>query len=355
MGRDGITYEMVAEAAKRLVAAGVNPTNDAVRVELGNRGSKGTISPLLRKWREGSENVTESASKGLPADLIDVVRTVYERLEAAAQARIEQMRTECDEVRQDASRQIQIERQQKEAEKEAAALLSKDLKTLQFGHTVLEANLSNERGVRQEREVQIASLLAEKEGLLQRVADRAAEVHGIGVQLEQSRTQFEHYQEKTAEQRLEERRSYEARISALERELQLARNDSQAHREALAETRANKAALETRVAELVDAAKGHAHLLNEATAALSRAGKLESEQEVRIKMMEEWLRDSKKSGAELAEEMRVITKENAQLATMNGNLQKTVDAVERQLKEEKEKAILSELIKQQEPANTQKT
>ena len=52
-----------------------------------------------------------------------------------------------------------------------------------------------------------------------RIADRAAEVTTLDRQLTQARAQFEHYQETTAAQHAEERRSYEQRLAKLDHDL----------------------------------------------------------------------------------------------------------------------------------------
>jgi chromosome segregation ATPase len=52
MGRNPkITYQQVVEAAEALKAAGFAPTVKAVRKQLGNIGSTGTISHALRTWK----------------------------------------------------------------------------------------------------------------------------------------------------------------------------------------------------------------------------------------------------------------------------------------------------------------
>ena len=59
MGRAGILYADVKQAAAKLLALGKNPTVDSVREELGSTGSKSTIAPLLKRWKaEQQENPT---------------------------------------------------------------------------------------------------------------------------------------------------------------------------------------------------------------------------------------------------------------------------------------------------------
>lgn len=50
MGRYGVTYLDVVNAATEIQSAGQNPTVDAVRQRLGT-GSKSTIAPYLKQWR----------------------------------------------------------------------------------------------------------------------------------------------------------------------------------------------------------------------------------------------------------------------------------------------------------------
>lgn len=52
MGRKGISYDMVANAATIIKARGFEPTISAVRKELNDEGSFSTISQHLAKWRE---------------------------------------------------------------------------------------------------------------------------------------------------------------------------------------------------------------------------------------------------------------------------------------------------------------
>jgi len=49
MARSGIDKQCVKQARQALIARGENPSIDAVRVELGNTGSKTTIHRYLRE------------------------------------------------------------------------------------------------------------------------------------------------------------------------------------------------------------------------------------------------------------------------------------------------------------------
>ncbi len=57
MGREAtITYEQVAAVANEMKLAGDKPTSRAVRGRLGNTGSMGTLTRLLREWKANQEH-----------------------------------------------------------------------------------------------------------------------------------------------------------------------------------------------------------------------------------------------------------------------------------------------------------
>lgn len=78
----------------------------------------------------------------------------------------------------------------------------------------------------------------EASGLTQRLTDRQNEVENLHRQLEQARTQFEHYQEATAAQRADERRQAEQRYGRLDQELTETRRTLSAQQQALVQCEA---------------------------------------------------------------------------------------------------------------------
>jgi len=80
MARTGILYSDVMKAAQIVAADGRNPTVDSVREALGSTGSKSTIAPLLKRWKE--EQQRDGGVKieaGLPAELMEAMRGVYDK------------------------------------------------------------------------------------------------------------------------------------------------------------------------------------------------------------------------------------------------------------------------------------
>ena len=103
MARSGVTYHDVAKAAEAIKSQRQEPTVDRVREHLGT-GSKSTIAPLLKRWR--SDNGEAADIGGLPNDLIEVVKSLYERVQQMADHRIEQARQEFEGFNQELRKEL---------------------------------------------------------------------------------------------------------------------------------------------------------------------------------------------------------------------------------------------------------
>ncbi|MYM92820.1 DNA-binding protein [Duganella vulcania] len=246
MPRAGILYSQVANAAAALAAAGANPTVDNVRAALGDTGSKSTIGPMLKQWKAEHQGEAVAASTGLPADLLQAVKAVHQRIEAAAQAQVEQLRAEHEQARQEATLQL-------EAERAAGRQLRAEREALTTELASVKAALAHERDERQHAAVAIAALQAEQAGLTKRLADRAGEVEQLADQLEKARDQFENYREKAAELRQADRQAADARATAKEGELAVLRGQLQERAESLAALRTDKHHLQARLDDAIAA------------------------------------------------------------------------------------------------------
>lgn len=292
MARAGVLYSHVAKAAVQLTAAGKNPTVDTVREAMGGTGSKSTIAPMLKQWKAQHESEVTAAGAGLPADLLEAVQGVYERVQEGAKAQVEQLRAEHQQAAQEAARAVEAlhaERRQLGAEREA---LAGELANVM-------AILAREQVARQKDAVAIAALESQKDGQAQRLADRAAEVRELADQLAQARRQFEHFQEASATQRQEDKSAYEGRIARTEQEAATLRTYLQDSREALAVLRSEKVHLEHALAEQLVAAREQARTLYEGTEALNAAREMASSRQFEIEMAAERLDHAQQANAQL--------------------------------------------------------
>lgn len=306
MARAGILFSQVVKAATQLAAAGTNPTVDTVRAALGDTGSKGTIAPMLKQWKAQHQGETAAAGAGLPADLLEAVKGVYQRLEAGAQAQVEQLRAAHDKARQEDGQQLEMERA-------GGRQLRAERDTLLAEVAEVKAALAHERDERQHGAVAIAALRAENDGLTQRLADRAAEVRLLTDQLAQARHQFDHFQEKAAAQRQSDRQGFEARIGTLEHDAQQLRTYLQEHQQAVAVLRAEKQGLQIQVERTNGEAKEHLGEVYTLREQLGAAREMASREHMDAAMGADLLDKAEHENVRLDTRVTELEDENAQL------------------------------------------
>jgi len=85
MGRLGVTYHDVAEAAANIQGQNQLPTVDRVRERL-RTGSKTTIARYLKEWK--SQNGQVSDPDGLPTELVAMVKGLWQRINDDADQKI---------------------------------------------------------------------------------------------------------------------------------------------------------------------------------------------------------------------------------------------------------------------------
>lgn len=232
MARAGITYHDVAKAAAQLAAESKNPTVDNVRAALGDTGSKGTIAPLLKRWKEeNQERGGPQAALRLPPELVEAVQALHDRLQAGVQLQLD----EQEGLHREALQALQEKHDNLAQEHDLLANTSRaqaeQLATIQTEYAVLQR-------AHQEQALALTRATTEIEGLSSRLADRIATSEDLARQLADTRTQMAHYQEAAAQQRAEDRRRAEEREARLKQELDEAQRrllDRETH---LAETQA---------------------------------------------------------------------------------------------------------------------
>lgn len=212
MARTGILFAQIAQAAMKVVEQGKNPTVDNVREALGGTGSKSTIAPLLKRWKEEQQGAIVPVEPGVPPTLLHAVKGVYERMQDDVHAQLEQARQTHQAEILSANERIQQQQLENIALLNDRAALAAALERA----TVTIERLQTEN---QSLNLSLATAHSDVTGMQQRLCDRADEVNALNAQLSQARTQFEHYHESIAAQRAQERQFAEQRIARLEQEL----------------------------------------------------------------------------------------------------------------------------------------
>jgi chromosome segregation ATPase len=210
MARAGVTYHDVAKTAEAIKSRGQEPTVDRVREQLGT-GSKSTIAPLLKRWRSAGGDTPDI--KGLPNDLVEVVKSLHERVQEMADHRIEQARQEfkilADEHQnnlRDANNTIvQLAARNKDLEEEIGKLTNllaqktQDLETSRLN--LLKAEL-------------------QRDEITKGATELRANLSELKQENRDIRDHFEHYQQRIAEDRHQEREQFRAANQQLQGQLQ---------------------------------------------------------------------------------------------------------------------------------------
>ncbi|NBB12631.1 DNA-binding protein [Pseudomonas sp. SLFW] len=93
MSRSGINKADVQAARLSIIARGEHPSIDAIRIELGNTGSKSTIHRLMREL-DGPTNVPSPAP--IDDELNSLVARLAQRLRAQAQEQLDEAQARLD-------------------------------------------------------------------------------------------------------------------------------------------------------------------------------------------------------------------------------------------------------------------
>ncbi|HEK1687417.1 TPA: DNA-binding protein [Pseudomonas putida] len=110
MARGGIDKAAVQQARQALIARGEHPSIDAVRIELGNTGSKTTIHRYMREI-EALQPLADKHSPALSDTLGRFVGQLAEQLREEAEARIRDAQAVFDEQRGQLQAQLQLAQQ----------------------------------------------------------------------------------------------------------------------------------------------------------------------------------------------------------------------------------------------------
>lgn len=208
MARGGLYKSDVQKARDALRAQGKHPSVDAVRVALGNTGSKTTIHRYLKELEE-EEGQGLGAQVAVSEALQDLVGRLAGRLHEEAE-------TVVAEARQRFGAQLQERGQALErAQQEAAALSAQ----LQRTETALHEEKATHAATRQalaERITEVAQLSERIAGLVARLAEHESHVQSLEQKHQHAREALEHYRTSVKDQREQEQRRHEHQVQELQ-------------------------------------------------------------------------------------------------------------------------------------------
>ncbi|MCY1495895.1 hypothetical protein D9M68_298080 [compost metagenome] len=209
MARGGVNRAVVKIARDALLARGIRPSIDAVRIELGNTGSKSTI---LRCLHELAAQDAQHQAPPLEEELVSLIGPVADRLRENAQAAVAAERDLL--TRQQLEYRTQRQHSQERIEE------------LQRSHTELTAELQQLRQVElslQEQlrasEIERSRLQAAEHGWQQLSDARAQQLQSLEEKHQHTRQVLEHYRQSQKEHREQELRRQDEVVQQLQREI----------------------------------------------------------------------------------------------------------------------------------------
>jgi len=208
MARAGINKALVRMAREALIARGVRPSIDAVRVELGNTGSKSTI---LRYLRELSAPELSPVKVALNDELAHLVASVAERVQEQARQAVSEDQTRVDEAW---LRHAQAQAQQRElidALQEQVRRLDSQLLEYRTREQQLQSRSNELQGGYEAQQLQLVDLQ-------HALSERELQVKSLSERAEHLKASLDHYREQQREQREQDLERNDQQLQQLLRE-----------------------------------------------------------------------------------------------------------------------------------------
>ena len=208
MARSGLYKSDIQKARDRLLAQGKHPSVDAVRVELGNTGSKSTIHRYLKELEE-EEGQGLGAKVAVSDALQDLIGRLAGRLHEEAEAVVTQAQQRFEVQLQERTQALEQQQQ------EGTALSTQ----LQRTDAALQAERADHTATRQalaEATLLIGQLEERAAGLVTRLAENEAHARSLEEKHQHAREALEHYRTSVKEQREQEQRRHEHQVQELQ-------------------------------------------------------------------------------------------------------------------------------------------
>lgn len=295
MARAGIYKSEVVRARDNLLAMGRYPSIDAIRGELGNTGSKGTIHRYLKEIEEeeggntGTQVAVSEAIQDLSARLAERLhQEADQRLAALADKHKAEISTLNDT---NTALRNEVESFRSQSERQALELAAE-----KAAHTETLTTLQEERIVR----AQMTQRIADMEGLL---AKDEAHRASLEEKHQHAREALEHFRNAAKDQREQDQRQFEQQIQFLQGELRGAKETVNAKQQELIRSHEDNARLSSEQTHL----RSELHRLETEIRPLRTAREQLVVSELKTQQLEERLTQSTVRLDELRAENQICT------------------------------------------------
>jgi len=218
MARGGVNKAVVQAARLAILARGENPSIDAVRIEMGNTGSKTTIHRYLKELDDRNEPV-EAPAEPIDDELMALVARLAQRLKEQAQEPIDQARAQYEEQRK------ALENQLGEAQ-EANSELHQQYEFQSLALTQESEALQETRALLQTEQTRNAGLNQALADFELRLKDKDEQIRSLEEKHLHTRDALEHYRNAVKEQREQEMSRHEGQVQQIQMELRQAQQSA---------------------------------------------------------------------------------------------------------------------------------
>ncbi|MGH8349725.1 MAG: DNA-binding protein [Pseudomonas sp.] len=218
MARGGVNKAVVQAARLAILARGENPSIDAVRIEMGNTGSKTTIHRYLKELDDRNEPV-EAPAEPIDDELMALVARLAQRLKEQAQEPIDQARAQYEEQRK------ALENQLGEAQ-EANSELHQQYEFQSMALTQESEALQETRALLQTEQTRNAGLNQALADFELRLKDKDEQIRSLEEKHLHTRDALEHYRNAVKEQREQEMSRHEGQVQQIQMELRQAQQSA---------------------------------------------------------------------------------------------------------------------------------
>ncbi|WP_036997652.1 DNA-binding protein [Metapseudomonas resinovorans] len=207
MARSGINKAQVQKAREALLARGVRPSIDAVRIELGNTGSKSTIQRYLKEL-----DTPVPEGPGLNEEITNFISGLADRLQqqAVASVAIE---------REAVARQQQEYRSHRQFSTDRIEQLRSENDKLKAQLDSLNNECGGLRSQLHRNELERTRLVETQTGLQQLLDERAAQLRSLEDKHQHARDALAHFRDSSQMQREQDSHRHDGQIQHLQSEL----------------------------------------------------------------------------------------------------------------------------------------
>jgi len=211
MARTGLLKSDVKKARDSLLAQQINPSVDAVRVALGNTGSKTTIHKYLKELdADGSTALGTHVS--LSEALQDLVSRLAMQLQTEADARIDEIRAQgIEKERKHGATIAELQATVTALNNQISRLEAKSFHD-KASNTVLQEALQQETLSRHTADQQVSDLK-------DRLAENESHRQSLEEKHQHAREALDHYRQSVKEQRDQDQRRHEQQVQQLQAEM----------------------------------------------------------------------------------------------------------------------------------------